>query len=69
MNQTKGINKSNIFFTQMTLDMCCSTYHAGPVAAAEMAISIRSLARAIRAALMTAVAGPEDGSGLNLWGG
>lgn len=43
----------------------CSTYHTGAVAAAEMPVSIRILARAVGASLVTTIAGPAHVSGLD----
>lgn len=42
-----------------------STYHACPVAAAEMPISIRSLAGTVRTSLVTTIAGAADVSPLD----
>lgn len=48
----------------MNAKMRKKTYHTSPIAAAEMPISIRSFAGAVCAALITAIAGPADISGL-----
>jgi hypothetical protein len=43
-----------------------TTYHASPVATAEMSVSIRSLAGTVRTSLVTAIAGTADVSGIQL---